>query len=474
MAGGTGTLKRQITIADIFIVVLLGVLLPFSPLIRPRQSMAIGDKVVVYIHQRPSDDSLCHALQLTNDEIEEMRYYLRNHDVADEGYNNIASYHTKLLQHHRFLETRLLKDSMYYLTYDTIPARQRSLVAVKTNGGYWHAGSFHIRQKLAGRGITRDDEGRIVRALWDDDTVVVAKRTDTVGIYFGQMDYRLLASGQGVYESFDGSHYEGLWKDDKQNGFGFESSPYHQLRAGEWKNGRFLGERIRYTTERIYGIDISRHQHEKGRQHFNINWKNLRILSLGKKHDAGGQTFPVSFVYIKSTEGTSIRNRYYLKDYTTARAQGFHVGAYHFFSIKSSALEQATYFVNNTLFRPGDFPPVLDVEPTESQIEAIGDDELMRRISIFMEYVERRTHMRPILYVNQNFIFRHMTKATDIKKKYNVWIARYGEYKPDVKLVYWQLSSTGKVQGITGDVDINVFNGYQGQFAEFVRTGYHR
>jgi lysozyme len=67
-----------------------------------------------------------------------------------------------------------------------------------------------------------------------------------------------------------------------------------------------------------------------------------------------------------------------------------------------------------------------------------------------------------------------MSKATDIKKKYNVWIARYGEYKPDVKLVYWQLSSTGKVQGITGDVDINVFNGYQGQFAEFVRTGYHR
>ena len=98
----------------------------------------------------------------------------------------------------------------------------------------------------------------------------------------------------------------------------------------------------------------------------------------------------------------------------------------------------------------------------------------MRRIRIFMEYVERRTKMRPILYVNQNFIFNHMKNATDIKQKYNVWIARYGEYKPDVKLAYWQLSSTGKVQGITGDVDINVFNGYQGQFAEFIRTGFHK
>ncbi len=443
-------------------------------MIHPKRSMAIGDKVIVTVHLRPSDDSLIHALQLTKDEMEEMQYYLRSHQVADEGYNLIAAHHTKLYQRHQYLEALLLKDSTQYYTYDTIHARQRPMVAVKVKGGLWYAGHFHIQRELAGRGIVKDDKGRIVRALWEHDTVVVAKRTDTLGLYIGQMDERMMASGQGQYHSIDGSHYEGLWKDDKRNGFGFESSPYHQLRVGEWKNGRFMGERLRYTTERIYGIDISRHQHEKGRQRFNINWKNMRILSLGKRHDAGGQTFPVSFVYIKSTEGTTIRNRYFLKDYTSARAQGIHVGAYHFFSIKTSALEQATYFVNNTLFRPGDFPPVLDVEPSESQIEALGDDELMRRIRIFMEYVERRTHMRPILYVNQNFIFRHMSKATDIKKKYNVWIARYGEYKPDVKLVYWQLSSTGKVQGITGDVDINVFNGYQGQFAEFVRTGYHR
>ena len=140
----------------------------------------------------------------------------------------------------------------------------------------------------------------------------------------------------------------------------------------------------------------------------------------------------------------------------------------------SSPQAQAAHFLKYATIAKDDFPPVLDVEPSEAQILIIGEEELMRRIRIWMSIVERHTGKLPILYVNQMFILRHMKNASDIKKKYNVWIARYGEYKPDVKLVYWQLSPTGKVQGITGDVDINVFNGYQGQFSEFVRTGFHK
>ena len=276
-------------------------------------------------------------------------------------------------------------------------------------------------------------------------------------------------------DDWDGCHKEGFWLNDRQHGFGFDSSPRHQLRIGEWKAGRFLGERLRYTAERIYGIDISRHQHEKGRQRFGINWRNLRITSLGKRHDTEGRTYPVSFVYIKATEGTTIVNRYFAADYQQARARHIHAGAYHFFSLSTGAAEQAEHFLRHAIVRKGDFPPVLDVEPPEQQIERIGgDEELMRRIAVWMQIVERRTGMRPILYVSQMFINTHMKHADDIKRRYNVWIARYGQYKPDVKLVYWQLCPDGRVQGITGPVDINVFNGYQGQFEEFVRTGFHR
>jgi len=431
----------------------------------------IPDKVEVRIYQRPQKDSLQVAKQL-----HEMDYYMRTHNVTDEGYNLIAQYHTLL--------TRMVPTAIDSGTPGTtgittrtvvvrIAAKDRLLPAVKMVGGYWKAGHFHFG-RVNGPVILRDSLGRIVCAEYDADTIVKAVRTDSLGTYRGQMNHRLQACGQGIYDALDGTHYEGFWEDDQRNGFGFESSPSH-VRVGTWKKGRFLGEKLRYTAERIYGIDISRHQHEKGRRRYGINWKQLRITSLGQRHSTGGQTFPVSFVYIKSTEGTTIRNRYFMSDYAKAKQQGLHVGAYHFFSLKTPALAQATYFVNSTLFRKGDFPPVLDVEPTDAQIKAIGGDEvLMQRIRTFMEYVERRTHMRPILYVNQGFINHHMQNAADIKQNYNVWIARYGEYKPDVKLVYWQLSPDGRVNGITGPVDINVFNGYQGQWDEFLRTGFHQ
>lgn len=461
-------IKAIANLADLLVLVLIVMLNPLSPL-RPavEQHPCIPDKVEVrYV---PAPDTL--SITNLQNELGEMDYYLRVHNVTDDGYHLVAQYNNTLQQ-----KVRRGQSPHRQKPAETkhIAAKNRPMVAVKTHGGYWKAGHF-LKGKLNGKGITRDWRGRIVSAVWDSDTIVTATRMDEQGLYQGQMDSCLQACGQGIMDEWDGCHKEGFWQDDQLHGFAFDSSPNHTLRVGEWKTGKFLGEKLKYTTERIYGIDISRHQHEKGRKRFGIDFSKLRITSLGKRHDAQGHTFPVSFIYIKSTEGTTIRNRYFMQDYMKAKKQGIHVGAYHFFSLKSSAELQAKYFVNHTLFRKGDFPPVLDVEPTDAQIRKIGGDEvLMKRIRIFLQYVEKRTGMRPILYVSQGFVNRHMTNAADIKKNYNVWIARYGQYKPDVRLVYWQLCPDGRVDGITGEVDINVFNGYQNQFKEFVKTGFHK
>ena len=465
-------LRSIATFADLLILALVVILNPLSPL-QPSSRHTpphIPDKVEIRYHKTIAPDSLQRAR--IEAEMDEMRYYLKVHNVSDEGYQFVAQYHRQLLQKAKMASAARDTQKTIPTRRDTIAAKDRPMIAVKMSGGYWKAGHF-LTGSLNGKGIARDWKGRIVSAVWNCDTVVYAIRTDEQGRYIGQMDSLLQACGQGMMDEWDGCHKEGFWQDDILHGFAFDSSPNHQLRVGEWKEGKFLGERLKYTTERIYGIDISRHQHEKGRKRYGIDFSKLRITSLGKRHDAQGRTFPVSFIYIKSTEGTTIRNRYFMSDYMKAKKAGIHVGAYHFFSLKSSAELQAKYFVNHTLFRKGDFPPVLDVEPTDAQIRKMGGDEaLMRRIRIFMEYVEKRTGMRPILYVSQMFINRHMANAADIKKKYNVWIARYGQYKPDVRLVYWQLCPDGRVDGITGEVDINVFNGYQNQFQEFVKTGF--
>lgn len=114
-------------------------------------------------------------------------------------------------------------------------------------------------------------------------------------------------------------------------------------------------------------------------------------------------------------------------------------------------------------------PPVLDVEPTKAQIQKMGGvGVLLTRMRIWLRMVEKETGKRPIIYVSQTFVNRYLSKATDIKQKYQVWIARYGEYKPDIKLVFWQLCPDGRVTGIRGHVDINVFNGYHDSFKQFI------
>ena len=145
------------------------------------------------------------------------------------------------------------------------------------------------------------------------------------------------------------------------------------------------------------------------------------------------------------------------------------MGAYHFWSVRTSGSEQAKHFLRYTQFRNGDLPPVLDIEPSKAQIEqAGGPDKMFQHIRIWLKAVERATGVKPILYVNQMFVNNYLSKQADLKRDYCVWIARYSEYKPDVRLAFWQLSSDGRVAGIQGDVDINVFNGYKQQFETFL------
>ena len=386
------------------------------------------------------------SLTISDKAQEEFNYYFDRHNVLDEGYEMVMA----------FAAGKRLKTC--------IPA-----ITSARNVGTW---KDHERN---GTAIVLDSIGRTVIATCHADTLVAGLRLDTAGLYAGDF-HANDAHGHGAYFTPDGSYFEGHWEHDRRQGFGFELSKPRatdaRLRVGEWNKGRFQGERMRYTSERIYGIDIAKYQHGRGRRPAPILWDRLRITHVGRKGSqnvSGEADYPVSFAYIKSTEGTSIRNKFYLKDYTDARSHGIPVGAYHFFSVRTPGAEQARHFIRNTLFRQGDLPPVLDIEPSEAQIRQMGGEEAMfRHIRIWLKAVERWTGVKPILYVNQMFVNRHLEHQPDLKHDYRVWIARYSEYKPDLRLTYWQLCPDGRVAGIQGHVDINVFNGYKSQFDEFI------
>ena len=67
---------------------------------------------------------------------------------------------------------------------------------------------------------------------------------------------------------------------------------------------------------------------------YHIYWNKLRITDLGTlstKTIKGKVDYPVSFAYVKSTEGCTVLNAYYEADYKAARAHGIRTGTYHSF-----------------------------------------------------------------------------------------------------------------------------------------------
>ncbi len=342
-----------------------------------------------------------------------------------------------------------------------------------TYSGSWQKG---LRE---GRGTLTDKNGRTWTGTWHADTLAYGTQTDSTGVYTGQFGKDKQPEGFGIYAaSAEYERYEGKWKNGKREGFGIGLSPQTEVQCGHWNKGTYMGERMIYTPLRVYGIDISHYQHGgRPRRRFKgrtIRWKDLRITHLGKntKNSVGKVDFPVSFCYIKSTQGVKITNPYYRLDARNARKAGIEVGAYHFMSPVSGSL-QARWFLRSTPIARNDLPPMLDVELTHAQIARMGGADAMRHeMQIWLDIVEKHTGKRPILYLSQKFINEYMLDAPERLKSYRIWVARYSEYRPYVKLLYWQLTPFGRVKGIHGDVDINVFNGSMEQFQRYISSGH--
>lgn len=382
----------------------------------------------------------------------DVNYYLKTHAVTDGGFDVVARYSKALTA---YTDSISKADSLVKLA---IRAKELN---VKMECHYKAVDS--VRHSVFVR-VGKEDALRRLKQRKPYRMQITKSGIDSLGLYEGKRDSVAMPNGYGRFLGSNGDFYEGEWEHGMRSGVGFAMSPGKRLRLGEWKDDKFLGERITYYPERIYGIDISRYQHGKGKTKYPIEWKKLRITSLGtysKKTIRGKVDYPVQFIYIKATEGVTIRNEYFKDDYLASRKHGYRTGVYHFFSLKTTGSEQAQNFLQYAIYQPGDLPPVIDIEPSDRQIkEAGGIKVVFKNIRALISAVERKWKVKPILYISQGFVNRHLSEAPDLKRNYDVWIARYGEYKPDVNLVFWQLCQDGKVAGIHGPVDLNVYNGF--------------
>ena len=192
----------------------------------------------------------------------------------------------------------------------------------------------------------------------------------------------------------------------------------------------------------IHGIDISHHQGK-------IDWQKLKDKGLI-------DGYPIRFVMIKATEGASRIDANFRSNFHNAREYGFTRGAYHFYSVHSPAKAQAEFFIRHVKLENGDLPPVLDVEHKPSNQT---DEEFKESIQLWLNMVEFHYGVKPIIYTYYKFKTRYLDD--DVFDQYPYWIAHYYvekvEYQGEWK--FWQHTDAGRLQGIKGDVDFNIYNG---------------
>lgn len=190
----------------------------------------------------------------------------------------------------------------------------------------------------------------------------------------------------------------------------------------------------------VRGIDISHYQER-------VNWEKLRNASMG---DA-----PVSFVFIKATEGEKLFDDNFNRNFANAKRNDIIRGAYHFYVPGVDPRKQADFYLKIAQLEPGDLPPVLDIEKKGD----LTPQQLRRDVKLWLDIVEKEYGVKPILYTGYRFKMDYLN--TPEFDAYPYWIAHYYVEKLAYKgkWTFWQHTDCGKVSGIKGFVDCNIFNG---------------
>lgn len=200
------------------------------------------------------------------------------------------------------------------------------------------------------------------------------------------------------------------------------------------------------------GVDVSEHNGS-------IDWNRVK--------DAG-----VDFVMLRiggrgwGQEGIMYRDSSFSENLREAKEAGLMVGAYFFSQAitEEEAVEEAQYAIDILNGESLDYPLAFDWETIEgaesARTDNISPDTLTLCARAFCDTVKEANYI-PCLYTGSTLAYYKydLAQLADI----DIWYAFYDD-TPGLYYNYmiWQYSATGKVDGISGDVDLNIcFKNYK-------------
>jgi lysozyme len=201
----------------------------------------------------------------------------------------------------------------------------------------------------------------------------------------------------------------------------------------------------------VHGIDVARYQTR-------IDWPVA-------------QASGVSFAFIKATEGGDHLDPMFNQHWNAARRAGVPRGAYHFWFHCRSAEEQAAWFIANVPRESGTLPPVLDMEWTRSRNCPKRPPAAHNRAEAqrFLDILTRHYGQRPIIYTTVDY---YRDNDMGRIRGHEFWLRSVADHPstvyPGQPWRFWQYTGTGRIPGIEGPVDINVFRGSPRDWAEWL------
>ncbi|TIR43255.1 MAG: lysozyme, partial [Mesorhizobium sp.] len=145
-----------------------------------------------------------------------------------------------------------------------------------------------------------------------------------------------------------------------------------------------------------------------------------------------------------------------------ARAAGLAVGAYHFFTFCRPGADQAKNFISVVPRDKSLLPPVVDIEFFGNCPRRPSPEELSIELSAFLGPVEAAFGKTAILYVTDDAARAYAGQIVGRPR----WVRSLALQPSHDEWIYWQYHDSGRVDGITGDVDLNVLRGGPQKLAE--------
>jgi lysozyme len=189
-----------------------------------------------------------------------------------------------------------------------------------------------------------------------------------------------------------------------------------------------------------YGIDVSAHQKT-------IDWTRVANDNI-------------RFAYIKATEGGDFTDDHFDENWRGTQAAGLDRGAYHFFALCSPGALQAEHFLKVVPPDATALPPAVDLELAGNCSQRPDADMFVKELGSFLQRVEQAWGRQVVLYVGDDFNDRYPVPE---RLKRPLWRYRF-LFHPDVNgWVIWQVDGYAHVDGISGNVDLDVMRTESGR-----------